>query len=270
MSQMFSTKYTQQGKRHVTQFDSWCDPVVLVAVNGHDSGVLVSKDDDDGISAVAATLAEKYTNTNTLATIAQSLGKPGVAMFLQNLFPGDAGSRSGDMGEILATSYLEEELEYTVGPSRLEHRDHPTWAMRGDDVLGARIDSTSGLQLAKGEAKSGTRIYEKTVIEAREGLMRESGLPSEHSLTQFAARLIAAGSPALGIAVMEQQLKSGIRPDMVLHLMFLFTQNDPTKHMTTDLTNYSGPIKQLALNLRVTGHQRFISTAYEQAPSYAP
>lgn len=254
----------------MTQFDSWCDPEVLVVINGHTSGVLVSKNDDDGISAVAETLAEKYTNTNTLAAIAQSLGKPGVARFLQNLFPGDAGSRSGDMGEILATSYLEEELNYTVGPSRLEHRDHPTWAMRGDDVLGARIDPTSGLQLAKGEAKSRTRIYEKTVEEARKGLLRESGLPSQHSLTQFATRLIADGNRTLGLAVMDHQLTSGIRPDMVLHLMFLFTQNDPTKHVTTDLTGYSGPIRQLALILRVTAHQRFISTAYEQAPSYAP
>ena len=58
--------------------------------------------------------------------------------------------------------------------------------MRGDDVLGARLDSDGKLRIAKAEAKSRVRVDEKTVKAAREGLARNDELPSPHSLTQFA------------------------------------------------------------------------------------
>ncbi len=58
------------------------------------------------------------------------------------------------MGEILATAYLHEECGYMVGPSRLIQRDHQEWAMRGDDVLAAKLDSKGHLHITKAEAKS--------------------------------------------------------------------------------------------------------------------
>jgi hypothetical protein len=45
-----------------------------------------------------------------------------VSEFLRNKFPASARGRSGDMGEIFATAYLEEDCGYVVGPSSLVHR----------------------------------------------------------------------------------------------------------------------------------------------------
>lgn len=137
--------------------------------------------------------------------------------------------------------------------------------MRGDDVLGARADRKSRVHLAKVEAKSRITMTEGVVEEAREGLQRAGGLPSPHSLTQFAERLQGASEEALGEAVLRLQLVEGIRPDVMTHLMFLFTMNDPSEFIEDDLTAYVGPIKQVAMTLRVNAHQDFIRTAYEKA-----
>jgi hypothetical protein len=249
----------------VTDFKSWCEPALVVSIKGHTAGVLVSSDDEAGVDAVAATLAEKYATVKTLALIAERFGKPKVAKFLRNQFSASATGRSGDMGEILTTAFLEEDCGYAVGPSRLIHRDHLEWAMRGDDVLGATLDAASSVRLAKAEAKSRIKMTDAVVKQARDGLQRVGGLPSPHSLTQFAERLLDTPEESLGEAVLELQLSDGVRPDVMTHLMFLFTMNDPSQHVKDDLTDYTGPIKQLTMILRVNDHQEFIRTAYEKA-----
>ena len=108
-------------------------------------------------------------------------------------------------------------------------------------------------------------MTDDVVKEAREGLQREGGLPSPHSLTQFAERLLDTPEEALGEVVLQLQLCDGIRPDVMTHLMFLFTMNDPSQYVKDDLTAYNGPIRQLAMTLRVNAHQEFIRTAYEKA-----
>jgi hypothetical protein len=249
----------------MTDFKSWCEPETIVPINGHTSGVLVSRDDETGVDAVAATLAAKYAKADALALIADKLGKPMVADFLRKKFPKTARGRSGDMGEILATAYLEEHCGYVVGPSRLIHRDHHEWAMRGDDSLGAKLDAASNVQLVKAEAKSRASMRDAVVKEARAGLQREDGLPSPHSLAQFAERLLDTPDEALGVAVLELQLSAGVRPGAMTHLMFLFTTNDTSRFVKDDLTDYTGTIKQLTRTLRVDAHQQFIRAAYERA-----
>jgi hypothetical protein len=249
----------------MTEFKTWCTPPTAVPINGHTAVVLVSSDDEAGIDAVAASLPEKYAQPESLALIAEKLGKPKVSDFLQNKFPASARGRSGDLGEILAAAYLEEDCGYVVGPSRLIHRDHGEWAMRGDDVLGAKFDSAGNVWLAKAEAKSRKAVARRVVKEAREGLQREGGLPSPHSLTQFAERLVNGAEQSLGTAVLELQLLKGVRPDIVSHLMFLFTTNDPSKHVESDLLACAGPIKQRTVTLRVVAHQDFIRKSYEKA-----
>lgn len=194
----------------MTQFKKWCNPEVVTPINGHRAAVLVSNDDDAGIEAVASTLARKYAKPDTLALIARQFGKPKVAEYLLNKFPQKPEFRSGDMGEILATSYLEEESGYTVGPCRLAHRDHQEWSMRGDDFLGAKVDAASKVFLAKGEAKSRTKTYEKAVTDARAGLERDNGVPSSHSLAQFAERLTGTADEAVGATVLKLQLSGGV------------------------------------------------------------
>ena len=249
----------------MTSFNRWCDPVSVTSVGPHTISVLISVDDEAGVDVVAAYLPGRYAEAESLARIADRLGKPRVSEFLRGKFPRSQGARSGDLGEILAGAYLEEEYGYVVGPSRLIHRDHQEWAMRGDDVLGARFDSGTTVLLVKGEAKSRARAGSAVVAEAREGLQREDGLPSAHSLTQFAERLLGTADDELGEAVLQVLLAQGVRPGIVTHLMFLFAGNDPSNHVVADLAGYAGAIVQRAVILRATAHQEFVRAAFEKA-----
>lgn len=245
-------------------FSSWCDPETVAPVGRHAAGALVSNDDETGIDAVAATLPDKYAATEPLARIADRHGKKGVSELLRKKLPTKKSARSGDMGEILATAYLEENMDYVVGPSRLIHRDHQEWAMRGDDVLGVRLDDAE-LKLVKVEAKSQAKAGEAVVSEARAGLGREEGLPSSHSLTQFAERLLSTADDELGDLIMDLQIGAGVRPSQVTHVMFLFTGNDPSEHVRADLSAYQGPMAQRTVILRVAAHQDFIRESFDRA-----
>ena len=248
----------------MTDFRNWCTLGNLVPVGDHTCGVIESDDDARGVALVAASLPEAYAESDSLALIAERFGKRGVAQFLRNKLPTKASARSGDMGEILATSYLYEECGYVVGPSRLIQRDHQEWAMRGDDVLGAKIDTDGDVRITKVEAKSRLNLGERTVAAARAGLARNAELPSPHSLTQFAERLLHSADGSVGEAVLALQLADGVHPDRIGHLMFLFTGGDPSTHVAADLKSYSGSVSQLTITLRVNGHQAFIKDAYEE------
>lgn len=190
-------------------FSNWCGLGTIVPIGEHRAGVLESHDDATGVATVAASLPNAYAESDSLAMIAERFGKEGVAKFLRNKLPTKSNARSGDMGEILATAYLHEECGHAVGPSRLIQRDHQEWAMRGDDALGARLDSNGKLRITKLEAKSRVTVGKSTVKAAREALARNEELPSPHSLTQFAERLLTTADNLIGEAVVAMQLSDG-------------------------------------------------------------
>lgn len=248
----------------MTDFSNWCTLGPVAPIGDHQAGVLESYDDATGVATLATSLPSAYAESESLALIAERFGNVGVAKYLRNKLPTKSSARSGDMGEILATAYLHEVRGYAVGPSRLIQRDHQEWAMRGDDVLGARLDSNGKLLVTKVEAKSRVRMRAVTVKAAREGLARNDELPSPHSLAQFAERLLSTADSHIGEAVLATQLSEGVRPDRLGHLMFLFTSSDPSTYVSADLLTYSGSVPQLTITLRVEGHQEFIKDAYEE------
>lgn len=262
--------YWEAGACVVIKFGAWCTQPELTSLDVHKIGTLESHDDATGVANATAMLANAYADTSALALVAERHGKSGVAAFLRNRLPTKKSARSGDMGEILATVYLDEDCGYVVGPSRLIDRDHQEWAMRGDDVLAARIEGESDLYLVKAEAKSRVTLGEATVKAAREGLARNEEMPSPHSLSQFGTRLLFTSDHAIGEAVIDLQVTGGVRPHQVGHLMFLFTGVDPSAHVSADLKAYSGSVKQLIVTVRVRDHQKFIQDAYDGVVAGAP
>lgn len=254
----------------VTIFDSWCSKGAPIPIGGQAFRKIDSHDDVTGATILASKLPDAYAETTALALVAERHGKPGVAAFLRHRLPTKKSARSGDMGEILATAYLAEEHGYVVGPSRLIDRDHQEWAMRGDDVLAARIDASSELRIVKAEAKSRVTVGQATVQDARQGLARNAEMPSPHSLSQFAVRLLKTSDRELGEAILDLQLTEGVRSDRVRHLMFLLTAGDPSAHVGADLNAYAGVVRQLTVTLRVKEHQKFINDAYDKVVANVP
>lgn len=249
-------------------FTPWCKPPHDEAVGNHTARLLVSRDDEVGIDAVVSVLPRSYAKKKNLRRIAERHGKNGVANLLSNKVPTTQRSRSGDMGEILGTAYVQTTLGYSTGPSRLIERDHQEWALRGDDILGARLNGQA-LELVKVEAKSRAQARKATITEAREGLRRNGDLASPHSLTQFAERLLKRDE-VLSDAINDVLQNDGLRPEQLAHVMFIFAGNHPITHVRDDLNAYEGRVAQTTVTVRVGAHQDFIAKSYTAVVNRAP
>ncbi len=249
-------------------FSTWCAPPTDEAVGDHVARIVVSTDDAAGINAVISLLPTAYAKKQNLERIARRRGKTGVATLLSNKVPKTKSSRSGDMGEILGTAYVNSALGYDTGPSRLVERDHQEWAMRGDDVLGARLNGND-VELIKVESKSRVKADKAAITDARKGLQRNGDLASSHSLTQFAERLLETDED-LSDALNDLLQDNGLRPENLDHVMFIFTQNNPDTAVRNDLTAYKGKVAQTTVTLRATAHQAFIATSYDTVVTHAP
>jgi hypothetical protein len=104
---------------------------------------------------LAETMRSHYDRLERIADDVQRLGYKVAAEILRAQLPQTDRGRSGDLGEILATELVEEEIGLRVPVRRLRYKDGRNMAMRGDDFIGAGYggDDTK-LWLLKGEAKS--------------------------------------------------------------------------------------------------------------------
>ena len=215
----------------------WCSETVT-KVKSHslvyleaDTAVLEST----GVASVAASIPTHYAAPDRIADILRRLGKSAVADYVQTKLPQGAKSRSGDLGEILATSYVSEFTGYSVGVFKLRWSDHREMAMRGDDILGIRLDSGVTVKFLKGEVKSRANLGKKTVDEARTALASSNGRPTPHALAFVADRLFETDETDLAEVIDQFQLKARIEINQLSHLMFTFTGNNPSNLLTANL-----------------------------------
>lgn len=245
---------------------SWCGETVteikthsLVYLEA-DAAALAST----GVASVAAIVPSHYAAPGRIAEILRRLGKAAVADYVKTRLPQGTKSRSGDLGEMLASSYVSDFTGYSVGVYKLRWSDHREMAMRGDDILGIRLDPAVTVKFLKGEVKSRAALGRKTIDEARTALASSNGRPTPHALAFVADRLFETGEMALAEVIDQFQLKARIEINPLSHLMFMFTGNNPSNLLTANLNAYSGKIPQFAVGLRVSTHQAFIKPVFDK------
>lgn len=246
-------------------FTGWCDDK-NTAVNGHELRVLTGRlpQLDAARQAAAAHVPAHYAAEEQIARILKRLKKPTAAAFIEGKLPTTKGIRSGDLGEILATEYIAAHTEFSLPVKRLRWKDHRNMSMRGDDVIGMWQDPISGrLRFLKTEAKSRVSLPALVISEARAALDKDGGLPSAHALSFISSRSMELGNLKLCDAIDDAQLKFGVPPQSVKHLLFTFSGNDPTNHLSTSLNGFVGPIRQAYVGLRVDGHGAFVASVYD-------
>jgi Cap4 SAVED domain len=246
-------------------FDDWCDDAPAAA-GAHTLRILTARATDlpIGVEAIAAEVPGHYASEEHIARVLDRLGKPAAAQLIREKLPTTKSIRSGDLGEILATEYIEEKTDYETPIKRLRWKDHRNMALRGDDVIGMRIDENEALHFLKTEAKSRVNLPDGVLAEARTVLEKHNGLPSPHALEFISERLLELGDPDLADAIDDALLKTGITPDKVCHLLFTFCANDPTPRLQTALNGYGGTIAQMGVGLRVEAHAAFVNDVYEK------
>jgi hypothetical protein len=251
----------------VAQFNDWCLSVDA-PVGNHFRRVMTGQAANlqVGIQATAAIVPGHYASEEHVARALARLGKPASAALIQGKLPTTKAIRSGDLGEIYATEWIDAHSRgYRAPIKRLRWKDHRNMAMRGEDVIGILQDpQTQRLHFLKTEAKSRATLTAQVLVEARAGLDKDGGLPSAHALSFISARLLDLDNLPLADAIDDALLKHGIPLQNVRHLLFTFSGNAPDAMLAASLQAYPGQVKQWGIGLRVEGHAAFIGAVYDQ------
>jgi hypothetical protein len=251
----------------LVRFNDWCVSVDQ-QVGNHFCRVMTAQPAHLtlGIEATSAVVPSHYASEEHVARALRLLGKTAAATLIEAKLPTTKAIRSGDLGEIYATEWIEAHGNgYHAPIKRLRWKDHRNMAMRGEDVIGILHDGrTKRLQFLKVEAKSRANLTMQVVAEARANLDKNGGLPSSHALTFISARLLELGNAPLADAIDEALLKYGISLSSVQHLLFTFSGNSPGVMLAASLQAYPGTVNQWGIGLHVQGHATFIGAVYDQ------
>ena len=247
-------------------FSTWCE-FAEFDVGDHELTIMTAQTQQlaIGCALVAELVPDHYASEEHIARALERLGKQAAADFIREKLPTTKNIRSGDLGEILATEYIDTHTDCTVPIKRLRWKDHRNMAMRGDDVIGLRLNAqTHRLRFLKAESKSRVALTTAVVAEARDALNKDGGLPSPHALSFVSARLLEVDETDLCDAIDDAQLKYGIPINSVTHLLFTFSGNDPADFLEASLNACSEEIAQLGVGLQVIGHGAFVAEVYDQ------
>lgn len=220
------------------------------------------------LSQLGETVKAHYDHADRIADDVARLGYKAAAEILQALLPQSPRARSGDLGEILASELVEEEMGFRVPVRRMRFKDGREVAMRGDDFIGVGYDDEDKLWLLKGESKSRATLGKTTIAEAREALNRHDGRCTPNSLAFVANRLLDsadANDQELGRTIRDEVGLKALRPQRIDHMLFALCGNDASGKLAEDLDNTGGERNQHVVILRIVDHQAFIAEVYEEA-----
>ncbi len=224
-----------------------------------------------GRAAIEAALSEgirsHYDDTERIAEEIRELGYPHAAAILSERMPRSARARSGELGEILATELVEEQMGYTIPVRRLRYKDGREMALRGDDFIGIRVDAEDHLHLLKGESKSRAALERATITEARTALSKDGGRPTATSLLFIADRLMdhADERGTLGRKIRNEVATRAAPAGRVGHVLFTMSGNATPQALYDDLQAADTVRPHIVVHLRIDDHQAFIKTCYERA-----
>ena len=172
-------------------------------------------------------------------------------------------SRSGDIGEILATEYVNRKLGFEVPIFRLRWRDHRELALRGDDLFAVRLDDQGRVHFLKGEAKSRQSLSLGVLNEAKDALQTHDGRPGPHTINYVVKRLSELGRDDLYEALEDYLTRRTIPRQRVTHLLFALCGNDPKPHLASYFSSYAGTIQHILVGFRVKNHGAFVKTVFD-------
>ena len=188
-------------------------------------------------------------------------GFPKSQRMLKGKIPTDKKSRSGFLGEILATEYVGQETAFEVPLKRLRHKDTRELAMRGDDVLGFRRAKTK-VKAIKVEAKSRAKLATNAIEEAREGLEKRNGRPNPETLAfvECELRLQERDDEAEIVADFQTQ---NVRASDITHLLFTISGNNPATLLSKNCAEISKGVKLIVCGIKLANHGKFVKSLFE-------
>lgn len=142
-----------------------CFSTAIVNIKRHRVHILRQKRGSraNAIDRVSDIVPSHYDDPDRMARRFEKLGHKKTAKIFRDRLPRSKRARSADLGELLATEYVNAMLEFEIPIHRLRWKDGREMPLRGDDLIGLQIKQGSALHLLKGEVKSGARITASTI-----------------------------------------------------------------------------------------------------------
>jgi hypothetical protein len=220
------------GKETVPTFiEQWLlgDPV-FDARQRHTLALLVEQTAVRGanLATISDIVRSHYVDDATTASRILDLGASATAELLREDLPTKLKSRSGAMGEIIATEIAEQRIGWRVPVRRLRWTDGRESALRGDDIIGVKVSTRGDISILKGESKSRAGSIAGVIGEASVALDRDRGRPMRHTVLWIAKRLREAGEDDLALKLEKATLNS-FRGVEVQHLLFMLTGTRPDR-----------------------------------------
>lgn len=215
---------------------------------------------------VRAVVRTHYVSPAIAAQRVSDLGAPATAKLLGELLPKTKAARSGDLGEVLATEIAEQALGFIVPIRRLRWKDGRNMALRGDDIVGIRVDAKGTLvALLKGESKSYAKLTNTVLEKAAEALDRDRGRPGRHAVLFIATRLRETGEDEDAALAMqlEEAVVAGFSGSAVEQFLFALTGSDPKTLLTDHLASASKKKRaRHAVGVQIADHGDFIKLLF--------
>jgi hypothetical protein len=211
-----------------------------------------------GLTALKKLIVDHFVGE---ATIAKAGGYKKSAAIIANSLPTNKRIRSGDLGELLATEYLNSETPFVVPIKKLRWKSDRETAMHGNDVIGVDAKGKA-VRVMKGECKSRASFGKSTVEEAAASLDLHDGRPNPSTLAFITKRLYEEKRDAEAKVFQDLQSGGTISSKNVSHLIFALAGNDPSKHLSTGLKSKHTGIKRESTAIVIGDHGAFVAAVY--------
>lgn len=210
-----------------------------------------------GLKSLKKLLADHFVGEGT---ILQAGGYSKSAAIIANSLPTNKRTRSGDLGELLATEYLNSETGFKVPIKKLRWKSDREMAMHGNDVIG--VDTKDGsVRVMKGECKSRTAFTKATVDEAAASLDQHNGRPNPSTLAFITKRLYEEKRDAEAKVFQDLQCASTIPAKNLNHIVFALAGNDPSIDLANCPKSKHG-IKRRGAAIVINDHGAFVAAVY--------
>lgn len=195
-------------------------------------------------------------------TIVQAGGYPKAAAIIANSLPSNKRTRSGDLGELLATEYINSETSFVVPLNKLRWKSDRQMPMHGNDVIG--VDSSKKpIQVLKGECKSRAAFAKAVAEEAAQSLDLHDGRPNPSTLAFIAKRLYEEKRDDEADVFRDLQCAGAIAAKNITHMIFALSGNDPGVHLASCPKSKHAGIKRENAAIVIAGHDAFITEVYD-------
>lgn len=195
------------------------------------------------------------------ATVARAGGYEKAAKIILNSLPTLKRTQSGDLGEIIATEYVNSETSFRVPINKLRWKSDRQMPMHGNDVIGVDA-SVKPTRVLKGECKSRATFSAAVVGEAAETLDAHDGRPNPSTLAFITKRLYEENRDGEAKVFQDLQCEGALAPKNITHSVFALTGNDPCKALGQAPKPKQAGIRRDGVAVVISDHSDFVDAVF--------